>query len=106
MHPRTIAAALALPLLFGPSQQPPAASLRLAVSFPKERSAAPLDGRLLLLVSTDSSAEPRRQISDGPETQLVFGTDIEGWAPGTAAFVDGKAFGYPVRSLASLPPGR
>jgi hypothetical protein len=106
MHPRTIAAALALPLLFGPSQQPPAASLRIAVSFPKERSAAPLDGRLLLLVSTDSSAEPRRQISDGPETQLVFGTDVEGWAPGVNAWVDAKAFGYPIRSLSSLPPGR
>jgi len=106
MHPRTIAAALALPLLFGPSQQPPAASLRIAVAFPKERSAAPLDGRLLLLVSTDSSAEPRRQISDGPETQLVFGTDVEGWAPGVDTWVDAKAFGYPIRSLSSLPPGR
>jgi len=106
MHSRSIAAALALPLLLGTASQPPAPSLRIAVTFPKTRSATPLDGRLLLLVSTDSSAEPRRQISDGPETQLVFGTDIEGWAPGTAAFVDGKAFGYPVRSLASLPPGR
>ena len=55
------------------------------MAFPRERSAAALDGRLLFLVSTDSSAEPRRQISDGPETQLVFGTDVEGWAPGVDA---------------------
>ena len=106
MHPRSIAAALALPLFLGPAPQTPAPSVRIAVTFPKERSASPLDGRLLFLVSTDSSAEPRRQIADGPETQLVFGTDVEGWAPGVDAWVDAKAFGYPVRSLSSLPPGR
>jgi len=106
MHPRSIAAALALPLLFGPSAQTPTSSLRIAVTFPKERSAGSLDGRLLFLVSTDSSAEPRRQIADGPETQLVFGTDVEGWAPGDDAWVDAKALGYPIRSLASLPRGR
>jgi hypothetical protein len=80
--------------------------LRVAVSFPAERSHAPLDGRLLLLVSTDSTAEPRDQMSDGPETQLVFGTDVDGWAPGGDVWVDGKAFGYPVRSVDQLPPGR
>ncbi len=106
MHPRSIAAALALPLVLGPVQQPQAPSLRIAVTFPKERNPAPLDGRLLFLVSTDSSAEPRRQIADGPETQLVFGTDVEGWTPGVDAWVDAKAFGYPIRSIASLPPGR
>jgi hypothetical protein len=46
----------------------PTPGLRVAVSFPREQSPAPLDGRLLLLVSTDSSAEPRNQIADGPET--------------------------------------
>jgi hypothetical protein len=108
MPPRSIAAALALPLLLGPVAQAPAenAGLRIAVSFPKERSTGILDGRLLFLVSTDSSAEPRTQISDGPSTQLVFGTDVEGWAPGQDVWVDSAAFGYPVRSLASLPRGR
>jgi len=106
MHRRSIAAALALPLFLGPAQQTPSSGLRVAVTFPKARSATPLDGRLLLLISTDSSAEPRRQIADGPETQLVFGTDVEGWAPGADAWVDARAFGYPLRRLASLPPGR
>jgi hypothetical protein len=108
MHSRSIAAALALPLLLGPIAQPPAqnAGLRIAVSFPKERSTGPLDGRLLFLVSSDSSAEPRTRISDGPDTQLVFGTDVDGWSPGQDAWIDSSAFGYPVRSLASLPRGR
>jgi len=80
--------------------------LGVTVTFPETRSRGPLDGRLLLLVSTDSSAEPRFQIGDGPGTQLVFGVDVEGWRPEEATVVDGSAFGYPVRSLASLPPGR
>jgi hypothetical protein len=86
---------------------PPAASaeLRFAVSFPAERSKTPLDGRLLLLISTDGKDEPRFQVSDGPNTQLVFGIDVDGLAPGAQAVVDASAFGYPIRSLAGLPPG-
>jgi hypothetical protein len=81
------------------------AALEFSVSFPRERSAAPLDGRLLVLLSTDPAAEPRFQINDGPNTQLVFGIDVEDWKPGQAAVVDGRAFGYPVRSIAQLKPG-
>ena len=87
-----------------PSVRP--ASVRFLASFPASRSTGPLDGRLLLLLSTDSTAEPRFQISDGPGTQLVFGVDVDGLAPGKDATVDASAFGYPIRSLASLPAGR
>jgi hypothetical protein len=76
------------------------------VTFPAARSATPLDGRLLFLVSTDSTGEPRFQVSDGPGTQIVFGMDVDGWAPGKEVTVGASAFGYPVRSLADLPPGR
>ena len=106
MTARLIAALVALPLGLGAHSGSQAPSVRIAVNFPRERSATPLDGRLLFLISTDSTAEPRRQIADGPETQLVFGTDVNGWAPGADVWVDGSAFGYPVRSLAALPPGR
>ena len=75
------------------------------VSFPKERSAQPLDGRLLLLLSTDDSAEPRMQIDDTPRTQMVFGVTVDGLAPGAVATVDAAAFGYPIRSLKDVPPG-
>jgi hypothetical protein len=81
------------------------AGVRFAISFPAQRSAAPIDGRLLLLLSTNDEAEPRFQISDGPSTQLVFGVDVEGLKPGAEAVVDASAFGYPVRSLADLPAG-
>ena len=75
------------------------------VSFPKERSAKPLDGRLLLLLSTDDSAEPRMQIDDTPRTQMVFGVTVDGLAPGAVATVDAAAFGYPIKSLKDVPPG-
>ena len=75
------------------------------VSFPKELSAKPLDGRLYLLLSTDPSAEPRMQISGGVNTQLIFGVNVDGLAPEAAATVDAKAFGYPIKSLKDVPPG-
>ena len=64
-----------------------------------------LDGRLLLLLSTDASAEPRFQINDTPGTQIVFGMDVEGWKPGTTRKVDATAIGYPLRSLGELKAG-
>jgi len=85
---------------------PPRAGLRFAVSFPATRSAAPLDGRLLLLISADSTGEPRFQISDGAGSQLAFAIDVDGLAPGRDAVVDGTALGYPLESVDHLPPGR
>jgi hypothetical protein len=60
---------------------------------------------MLLLVSTDPKEEPRFQINDSPDTQIVFGIDVDGLKPGQAAIVDAKAFGYPVRSLSELKRG-
>jgi len=75
------------------------------VSFPKERSAKTLDGRLLLLLSTDPSEEPRMQINDTPSSQMVFGVNVDGLAPGSVATVDASAGGYPIRSLKDVPAG-
>ncbi|HXG00361.1 MAG TPA: hypothetical protein VNL69_06220, partial [Bacteroidota bacterium] len=80
-------------------------SLRFELLFPAERSAHPLDGRLLLLISADSTAEPRFQINEGPETQQVFGIDVDGLKPNIPAVVDASAFGFPLRSLAQVPAG-
>lgn len=88
-------------LLMIPISAPP----KFSISFPPQRSAAPLDGRLLLLLSTDSSAEPRMQIDDTPKTQLVFGIDVDALPPGQRAVIGAEAFGYPVRSLSELKPG-
>ncbi len=78
---------------------------RFQISFASEQSAEPLDGRLLLMISDDDSAEPRFQIADGPETQVAFGVDVEGMAPGQPATIDQSALGWPIDSLADLPAG-
>src|ERR1700733_9428366 len=75
------------------------------VSFPKERSARPLDGRLLLLLSTDPSQEPRMQIDDSPRSQIVFGVTVDGWLPGQPRTVDASASGYPIHSLNDVSAG-
>jgi len=83
----------------------PATAQSFRVSFPKERSAAPLDGRLLLMLSSDPSAEPRMQIDDTPRSQMIFGVTVDGMSPGIPATVDATAWGYPIRSLKDVPPG-
>lgn len=85
---------------------PRSAGLEFAISFPAARSSGPLDGRLLLLISTDTVGEPRFQISDAVTTQQVYGVDVDGMRPGRPWIVDDRAFGYPLRSLADLPKGR
>ncbi len=76
-----------------------------SVSFPKSRSDKPLDGRILLILSTDASEEPRMQINDTPKTQIIFGIDVDGMLPGQTRIVDTSAAGYPIKSLRDVPPG-
>jgi len=82
-----------------------AGGLRFTVSFPAERSKTPLDGRLLLMISTDGSKEPRTQIDNSLKTQQIFGIDVEGFKPGASAVFDNRVFGYPVKSLELVPRG-
>ena len=75
------------------------------VNISNELHTAALDGRLLLLLSTNNKSEPRFQISDAASTQLVFGIDIENWQSGTSQLIDLHAFGYPIERLKDIPAG-
>jgi hypothetical protein len=79
--------------------------LEFAVSFPEERSAEALDGRVLLMIANDSTREPRFQISSGPSGQQVFGIDVDQLQPGEQAIIDGTVFGFPRADLAGVPAG-
>ena len=79
--------------------------IAVEVTFAQERSAEPLDGRLILILSQAAEGEPRLQVTDGPGAQPVFGIDVEGWVPGSPATFTDSVFGYPVRRLGDLPPG-
>ncbi|MCH8964057.1 MAG: hypothetical protein IIB58_03770 [Planctomycetes bacterium] len=93
--------------LLGPRSSAMAADgqLRVGCSFPSARSQVPLDGRMLLMISKDGSKEPRFQINDGANGQLIFGIDVNGLKPEAEAIFDGKVLGFPLRSLDRVPPG-
>ena len=84
-----------------------APGLRFAVRLPDSLGAAALDGRLMLLLSTDPSQEPRFQLSDTnvARSQQVFGIDVEAFGPGQEAVFDASVLGYPAESLADVRPG-
>ena len=89
-----------------PALTAPEARVRITVTYGADKSAEPLDGRVLLLLSTDKSAEPRFQISDTSlKTQQVFGVDVLGWKPGEEAVFAGDVLGYPAVGLGDIPPG-
>ncbi len=94
-------AALSLSAAFASAASGP----RFAVSLAEDFGGGALDGRLLLFISNNDDAEPRFQVSNGPDTQLVFGVDVNDWR-GEAVTIDADAAGYPLRSLAAMPSGR
>ena len=106
---RVSAAVLALLALATspPSLAAEGARLRFAVRFPASLEKGPLDGRLLLLLSTDPSAEPRFQLSETnvAQSQQAFGVDVDGWMPGQEAVIDASVLGYPAESLGDVKAG-
>ncbi len=80
-----------------------AAGLRFEVRYGPGLRTAPLDGRLLVMLSTEEGEEPRFQIDTSLATQQMFGVDVNGLEEGEAAILDGTAIGYPVERLADIP---
>jgi hypothetical protein len=97
--------ALSLCVCIGLIAPASAAAQSFSITFSEAVSAQPLDGRLLLLLSTDPSDEPRNQITLAAHTQMVFGVNVDGWQPRQPRIVDASAFGYPVHTLKDVPPG-
>lgn len=95
---------LILLALFSCATEQPS-SIKFAISFTEELSNEAQDGRLLLMLSNNDKAEPRFQIVDGHNTQLIFGIDVEGMKPGEEIIIDAHAFGYPIESLKDIPAG-
>ena len=96
---------LVLPLAGDSKEKESKAPLKFGISFLPERSKEPLDGRMLLMISANDEAEPRFQINDNPNTQLIFGIDVDGLKPGELAMIDSDVFGYPLKSIAEVPAG-
>ena len=78
---------------------------KFSISYSETEINKELDGRMLLMISTDSTDEPRFQINDNENTQLIFGIDVKNLKPGDEAFIDASVFGYPLKSISEIPPG-
>ena len=83
----------------------PLQAQRILVSLPANATSLPHDGRLMLLLSTDSTDEPRHQINYHDNTQQMFGIDVHDLSPSHPGVFDAKVFGYPKESLAEVPVG-
>lgn len=81
-------------------------AIKFKVTFTEQMAAEAQDGRLLVMLANNNKSEPRFQINDGLNAQLIFGVDVEGLKPGDAfELSDENAFGFPVRQLSSIPSG-
>ena len=90
---------------WGAAPQARTTGVSFAISFPEALSPEPLDGRVLLVISDNDEREPRFQIGNGPDSQLLFGVDANGLSPDEPAVIDAGVFGYPIDSLAEIPAG-
>ena len=88
-------------------QDPRPAGQSFAVSFPANRSAAPIDGRVIRLLSKDQIREPRTHVAanESLATPYIFGLNVDELASGNAAVLEDKAFGWPARPRSALPVG-
>lgn len=90
-----------LPVLAAPALA--AEPVRFEVSVPKSTLAEPVTGRLIVVVSTRETPEPRQSVTlHGP---AIFGVDVEELPAGRIATIEADTIGYPVPTLRELPAG-
>ncbi len=78
-------------------------SFRFEIVMAEGLSSEPVDGRVILLVSKDSSAEPRFQRLRSPLAPAIFGIDVEGLRGGEPAVIDVATRGWPLEYIAQIP---
>jgi hypothetical protein len=100
-------AGLALAMSLAVSAADAASGPTFAVSFPASKSAAPLDGRVMLILTANGSSEPRLQAAtEFPlDSPYLFGVTVDGLKPGATVLLDSTAYGWPAKSLSAVKPG-
>jgi hypothetical protein len=66
---------------------------------------APVTGRAFFFVARTDRREPRLQAGAQRGSEPFFGVDVEALAPGSAVRIAPSTPGFPVTTLAALPPG-
>jgi hypothetical protein len=90
---------------WGCAVEPPTSALEFGISFDQSVGSEPLDGRIVLVLTTREEPEPRFQVTSSIGAAQVFGIDVDGLAPGAEAVIDADVFGFPHESISEVPPG-
>src|SRR5512140_3321159 len=98
-------AILLLVLLFHLGVLAQSAGPRFAVSFPAGAHAAPITGRVFVILTRHDSPEPRLQAGDWFQQTPIYGVDVNQLKPGESAVIDASTLGWPLKSLKQLPAG-
>ncbi len=85
-------------------QAPDAGNIRFEITVPTATRETPVTGRVFVVISRDETPEPRLQAGSWVSVPF-FGTDVVQLKPGTAAVIDGRTLGYPLKALRDIPPG-
>lgn len=96
---------LAIIVLFSSCNPAGSDSVKISVKLSESLEMDQVDGRLFLMLSSNKEAEPRFQINNGLNTQLIFGKNVEGMKPGEVIRFTAEDFGYPLESLSDVPQG-
>ncbi|MDE3181610.1 MAG: hypothetical protein KGM47_18345, partial [Acidobacteriota bacterium] len=81
---------------------PGASGPRFEISFSRSVHAAPITGRVYVMISPDDRPEPRFQAGNSADEPPFFGTDVDQLKPGASAVINSTTLGYPVRSLTDI----
>jgi len=100
-----LAAVLAWGTFAGAHARPLPSTPKFEVSFSESVHAAPITGRVFVIIATRKQPEPRLQAGSWGDTAPLFGADVNQLSPGQAAFIDSSTLGYPLKSLAEIPAG-
>jgi enterochelin esterase-like enzyme len=82
-----------------------AQSLRFEITVPSRAHAAPITGRMFVILSRQEDKDLRDQVGNWEQETPFFGVDVSGLTPGSAATIDADTLGYPLKSLREIPAG-
>lgn len=101
--PALAAAIIAVAAVLAATDRATAQSITL--NLPAATAAAAVTGRAFVFVSRTDRTEPRLQAGARRGSEPFFGLDVEQLAPGRSVTIDTSVLGFPLSSLAHLPPG-
>ena len=79
--------------------------IKFEIEYSNEFQENGFDGRVLLMISNNNNTEPRFQINDNHNTQMIFGIDVNSWNANEKIIIDAEAFGYPIKSINDIEEG-